>query len=136
MKKNNPKDLMKDPFYAAIMFRIESHIHARDVEAQNESKLELTDSNIKSSIRKALGFLQGGKPNLDPGNPRDQWIGRIAMELAWTDETFAKENVSRQDYVFALLAVESSLKTRREMAGHSRGYLDFLKRFIEDRRID
>ncbi len=132
---NNPKDLMKDPFYAEIMFRIESHIHGRDAEVQREANLELTDSNIKSSIRKALGFLQGKPPKMDPADAREQWIGRLANELAGMAETFPTKNVSRQDYVLALLAVESSLKTRREMAGHSRGYLDFLKRFIGERRI-
>lgn len=125
---------MKDPFYAAIMHKIETLIHERDVEAKGET--ELTDSNVKSSIRKALGFLTNKPPKMNPGDLREQWIGRIAIDLAGlADALKASDDLGRQDYIKALLAVEGSLKTRREMAGHSRGYLDFLNHFIDDHRI-
>ena len=42
------------------------------------------------------------------------------------------EPVTKKDWVLCLKSAESSLKTRKEMHGHSRGYLDFLKRFIEE----
>ncbi|MCK4563064.1 MAG: hypothetical protein KAU94_00160 [Verrucomicrobia bacterium] len=137
MKKKNPADLMQDPFYAQIMFRIETLIHERDEEAKRESDLTLKDTNVKSSIRKAMGMLQGKSPKLDPGPLLDHWIGRIATDLCGLWEVFEKEgNVEQRQYIRALLAVEDSLKTRRELEGHSRGYLDFLKRFIEQCRID
>ena len=137
MKKKNPSDLMKDPFYAQIMFRIETLIHERDEEAKRESDLTLKDTNVKSAIRKAMGMLQGKSPQLDSSTPQNQWIGRIAIDLSGLGESMnASENIERKDYIRALLAVENSLKTRRELEGHSRGYLDFLKRFIEQRRID
>jgi len=136
MKKKNPVDVMKDPFYADIMHRIETLIHERDEEAQRESLLELTDSNVKSAIRKALGFLTNKPPKMNPDVPREQWIGRIAIDLAGLSESLkSSQDLERKKYIQALLAVEDSLKTQREMAGHSRGYLDFLKRFIEKKRI-
>ena len=137
MKKKKAGDLMKDPFYAQIMFRIETLIHERDEEAKRESDLTLKDTNVKSAIRKAMGMLQGKSPKLDPGPLLDHWIGRIAIDLCGQCNVVEnEENVERRHYIRALLAVEDSLKTRRELEGHSRGYLDFLKRFIEQRRID
>jgi hypothetical protein len=37
-------------------------------------------------------------------------------------------------FIAALKATQQSLDTRREMAGHSRGYLDFLGDFMNDVR--
>ncbi len=137
MKKKKAGDLMKDSFYAEIMFGIESLIHERDEKAKRESDLTLKDTNVKSSIRKALGLLQGKPPKLDSSTLQNQWIGRLAVDLSGLGESMkADQNIERKDYILALLAVEDSLKTRREYEGHSRGYLDFLKRFIEQRRID
>ena len=42
--------------------------------------------------------------------------------------------VSRAEFNKALLAAEDTLKLRREMGGHSRGYLEFLKEFIPEAR--
>ncbi len=124
---------MKNPFYAQIMHRIETLIHSRDAEALRDSSLSLTDSNIKSALRKAVGFLQGKRPALDMDDAREQWISRVATELvSLGDFLKEKQELEQKEYLRALLAVEDSLKTRREMYGHSRGYLDFLKRFIEN----
>jgi len=126
---------MNDPFYSGIMFEIESLIHARDDEAL-EHGLRLTDSNVKSAIRKTMGMFAGKPVRSTPDDERKQWIGRMAIDLAGQAESLEKRDVGLKDYTRALLAVEDSLKTRREYEGHSRGYLDFLKRFIEQRRID
>ena len=40
-------------------------------------------------------------------------------------------SISKNDWILALRVVDDSLKTRREMGGHSRGYLEFLERFLE-----
>jgi hypothetical protein len=134
MNKKASGSLMKDPFYAGIMHKIETLIHHCDEEALRDSSLSLTDSNVKSAIRKAVGLLQGKRPALDMGDAREQWISRIATDLVNLNGIGQKEVllVDPKDYLRALLAVEDSLKTRREMYGHSRGYLDFLKRFIEN----
>ena len=135
MKKNSAGDLMNNPFYSRIMFEIESLVHKRDEEAL-EQGLRLTDSNVKSAIRKTMGMFEGKPVASTPDDERKQWIGRMAIELAGLAESFEKRDVARKDYSRALLAVEDSLKTRREFEGHSRGYLDFLKRFVEQHRID
>ena len=126
---------MDDPFHAQIMFKIEKLIYDRDKKAK-EYNLLLTDSNIKSSIRKTLGLFKGKLIQSTPNDERKQWIGRVAIELAGLSEILEKEKIERKHYTRALLAVEDSLKTQRERAGHSRGYLDFLEVFIEEARID
>jgi hypothetical protein len=83
-----------------------------------------------------LGIFNGKPIPRAPDDERKKCIGRMAIELVGLSEVFEKKDVERKHYVRALLAVEDSLKTRRELEGHSRGYLDFLKRFIEERRID
>ena len=134
MSKKEP--IMKSPFYAEIMHKIETLIHARDEEALRDS-VSLTDSNIKSAIRKAVGLLDGKRPALAMNDAREQWVSRIATDLVNLNGSLKKEVllVESKDYPRALLAVEDSLKTRREMYGHSRGYLDFLKSFLEDHRL-
>ena len=137
MARTNLTDLMKDAHYAGIMHEIERAIHRSDGEASAEAGLRLTDSNVKSSIRKALGFLQGKPPRLEPGDPRGKWIGRLAVELVGLGEFFeVKRQVERKDYILALLAVEDSLTTRREYHGHPRGYLDFLRGFLAEGKVD
>ena len=135
--RTNLTDLMKNAFYAGIMHEIERVIHRSDAQASAEAGLCLTDSNVKSSIRKALGFLQGKPPRLETNNPRAKWVGRLAVELTGLGEFFeVKRQVERKDYILALLAVEDSLTTRREYHGHPRGYLDFLRGFLAVGKVD
>ena len=47
----------------------------------------------------------------------------------------SNEPTINKDWILSLKATEDSLKTRREMYGHSRGYLDFLKGFIDEGKI-
>ena len=126
---------MRDPFYARIMLRIETHIHNADSQAKAESSVLLTDSNVKSSIRKALVFLNGKQPKMESGNAKDRCIGALATGLAGMCEHLEKEQVARKDYTLALLAVEDSLKTRHDHYNQPRGYLDFLQTFIRDGNI-
>lgn len=131
----SPGDLMKDPFYAQIMFRIETLIHEQDLAAQAES-LTVKDSDAKSAIRKALGFLKGKPPKQSGDDLRDIWIMETAKGLfALGKAVKSEQQLEEAQFCRALLAVEDSLKTRREMNGHSRGYLDFLRSFIEEKKI-
>jgi hypothetical protein len=124
MKSGN---LMKDPFYAQIIHAVEVRIHDFD-ETARRAGVSLTDSNIKSAIRQALGRLKDNPPKSDGADERGKQIEALGVDLT---VLCSVQQVKTADYLKALLAVEDSLKTRREMAGHSRGYLDFLKRFIE-----
>ena len=118
---------MKDPFYARLMLGIESLIHEHD----QESDRKFTDSDAKSSIRKALSILKGKPLVAPPKSERDRRKGALTIALVGNFEWEEKKaKVTRSDYVKALLAVEDSLKTRREYHGHPRGYLEFLEGFI------
>jgi len=118
------------------MLKIETQIHKADSRAKEESGVLLTDSNVKSAIRKALVFLEGRTPKIESGNARDRCIGAFAIELSGMSEQLEKEEVARKDYTLALLAVEDSLKTRHDYYNnHPRGYLDFLRSFIREGNV-
>ena len=122
---------MKDPFYARIMLSIESLIHEHD----QKSDGKFTDSDAKSSISKALSMLKGKPLTGPPKSERDRMKGALSIALVGNFELEEKEaSITRGDHVKALLAVEASLKTRREHHGQPRGYLDFLVGFIAQAR--
>jgi hypothetical protein len=128
-------DLMKDPYYAGMIFAIEGHLHDYDVRVETDEDVKLKDSDIKSAIRKAMGLLRGAGTLKPPKDQQDRLKGALAIELVGVYESKAMpEGSSRADFINALLAVEDSLKTRREMGGHPRGYLEFLGGFVAESR--
>ncbi len=127
---------MKDPYYAHIMMEIEVNLHKSDSDAKKTKNLELKDSDIKSAIRKAFGIMKGKNPEQNKENARDQWVRDLAIVIVDLGKYLELEKgISRKDYILSLLAVEDSLKTRRDFYGHSRGYLDFLKNFLAEGRL-
>jgi hypothetical protein len=127
----NTGDLMKDPFYVGLVYKIEAQIHEYDLTTMAEEEFNLKDSDVKSAIRKALGILRGKGGMKTPKKDVERIKGRLAIELVGAYEVKAKATeLKRSEYSTALLAVEESLITRREMGGHSRGYLEFLKEFF------
>ncbi len=134
--------LLKDPFYANIMYVVESTIHKIDLAAQEEG-IRLTDSNVKSALRKALGIVKGKKPTLPNTSEKDELLKELVLnlvkvgaeiEMEYENEygSVSVKSLSKNDWALVLRGVEESLKTRREMHGHSRGYLDFLAEFVRD----
>lgn len=123
----NSRDLMKDSYYAMIILGIESLIHEHD----RESGGKFSDSDAKSSIRKTLSILKGKQPVSAPTNERERL--KEALAIALVDDFRSQQEIAglpRSDYMRALLATEKSLKTRRDIHGHSRRYLDFLGEFL------
>ena len=126
---------MKDPYYARMIFAIEGHVHDYDVAVRENENVELKDSDIKSALQKALGILRRSQTMKPAKDQRDRIKGTLAIELVGIYQSGAMpEGASRGEYSNALLAVEDTLKLRREMGGHSRGYLDFLAEFIAEAR--
>ena len=124
-------DIKRDPFYTVLIFQIEEHIFLRDREAEIKEGLMLTDSDIKSGMRKAMSILAGNQALSPPKNARERWKGRLAIEFVGIYEDLSgKSDLTRKQFKTALLVVEDSLKTQREHHGHPRGYLDFLRDFI------
>ena len=124
---------MKDPYFAAILMRIESHIHGTDRETRAAGGFSSKDSAVKSALRKAE-LAMGGKPSAKkPKGSEEDWIAALCGALVGIGREMAKEGgVPAVHFIAALKATQSSLDTRREMAGHPRGYLDFLAEFMSE----
>ncbi len=128
-------NLMKDPYFAQIMLRVETCIHEADHEAREEEGLMPKDSSVKSALRKAELGLAGKKPAKPPKDALENWIAGLAELLVETAaELEESEGVSKGDFLRILGAAKDSLDTRREMANSPRGYLDFLEGFIKQAR--
>ena len=136
MKKKSSADLMKDPFYGKLMHAIEIVIYEEDLASKNED-LQIKDSDAKSAIRKALGTFKGKPPKKPGSTPREQWALQTAKEFVLLCQALkvGGNPIEVASFCRALLAVEDSLKLRREINDHPRGYLDFLKMFIEEKKI-
>lgn len=126
----NFESIKREPYFAPIIFGIESIIRKHDAQATSK----FVDSDAKSAIRKAVSIIKGKKalPEL-PKDERERTKVVLSIALVGEYEHLKKtEQVQGADFINCLLAIEDSLKTRREMAGHSRGYLEFLKDFIAE----
>jgi uncharacterized protein (DUF1778 family) len=55
---NNPTNRMKDPFYASLLFRVETHVHAVDCAAK-VTGISLNDSQVRSAILRAAKVVAG-----------------------------------------------------------------------------
>lgn len=129
------RDLMKDPYFAAILMRIESHIHETDRETLAAGGFSPKDSAVKSALRKAELAMGGKPPAKKPKGAEEEWIAALCDALVAMGREMAKEGgLPAAHFIAALKATQESLDTRREMAGHSRGYLDFLAEFISGAR--
>ncbi len=124
---------MKDPYFAAILMRIESHIHDTDRETLAAGGFLPKDSAVKSALRKAE-LAMGGKPSAKkPKGAEEEWIAALCGALVGIGREMAKEGgLPPAHFIAALKATQSSLDTRREIARHSRGYLDFLVEFMSE----
>jgi hypothetical protein len=136
----NTTDLMRDPFYAGLMFHIERQIVEADAEARAKG-VRFTDSNIKSLLVKLKAIAEGESPSLEAGNQKEELLCGLVKRIhasragvregaspdARIDET---KIVSDRDWLLGLKAVADSLKLRRSDEAGSRDYLDFLNDFI------
>lgn len=126
---------MNDPFFAGIMFQIESVIFTADCTAG----IELKDSYIKSSLNKAKHIAQGKPPKSIPKNDRDRFILQLAQDINVVRSDIRESDnpnsifedgacISTAEWILAIKAVEGSLKNHTESG--TRCYLDFLKGFM------
>ncbi|MCZ6672198.1 MAG: hypothetical protein O7C75_04585 [Verrucomicrobia bacterium] len=100
-------------------------IHKSDEDSKS-SGVTLTDSNVKSCIQKALGFARGKSPSLPEKSEKEKILKVLAQSLSQLREALqpgsnTEEGISKQAWILSLKATEDSLKTKREMYGHSRG---------------
>jgi len=136
-------DLMNDPFYAQLMFVIESAICMADKDAK-KAGVRLTDSSIKSALNKARRITpQQVVTPLTKLECRDDFVEELARSIAANRELLAEENedggdkqeVSPADWKNAISAVEASLKVRRSTEPGTRYYLDYICDFIGEGKV-
>ena len=135
----NTTNLMYDKFYARLIWHIENKILDADKLAQLEN-IQLTDSNVKSSILKARNIAKKGKLKSQPKNRKEEILFDLAyridelktsLKATDFDNNKHEENssLSLSDWLLALRAVEDSIKLRATSGG--RVYLEFIKDFIK-----
>jgi len=135
-------DLMKDPFYAGILFAIESKIHEGDRLAALRG-ITLTDSNIRSLLIKTIHAAGGKLPQSVPSSAgaKDQFLTEFLHQLIAAKATVMERKempdgkleespLPSTDWIKALEAVKESCAVRTGDESGSRGYLDFLANFI------
>jgi hypothetical protein len=135
-------DLMNDPFYAGILFAIESKIHEGDRLAASRG-IALTDSNIRSLLIKTIHAADGKLPRPIPAfaSAKDQFLAELLDQIIkgknlvvvgreLPDGTIEKSPLPSVDWTKALEAVKESCAIRTGDEPGSRGYLDFLADFI------
>ena len=132
----NYTDLLKDPYFSGIIFEIERTIHEIDSDLI-VTGITLNDTNVKSCLQKTIGHSKGKKPSIPEKNEKEKGMKRITKSLIDLGEELMSDEedidpATKKEWILSLKATEHSLKLRKEMHGHSRGYLDFLKGFIED----
>lgn len=137
-------DAMRDPFYAPVIFAIESKIHEADRLAAARG-IVLSDSAIRSLLVRAINEARGKPAKSAPGaSAKDQLIGEIPAQLASVRAGFKIGQSSLDgtpedtvplpvgDWILALEAVKNSCAIRTTGAPGSRGYLDYVGQFIQE----
>jgi len=136
----NIQNLMKDPKFQDLMYRLESRIHDFDERAKSAG-IVITDTNVKSVIRKFMGVIKGKSSSSSSDTTEvdramiDLTLLLVVFRENYDSEETGDQKLGKKDWLLLLKALEDTLKMRREMYGHSRGYLDFLKGFLEEGRL-
>lgn len=131
---------MKDPFYAGLVFQIEHIICQADDDAKSKG-LQLTDSQVRSTLIKTQKKLHGGGADIPPANEKDRILAELINSLchapnALMQQTTKADGTSEErpleisDWLKALETVEDSVKTRKSSIPGSRDYLDFVHGFL------
>ena len=133
------RDVMKNEALNGVVMQLEMAIHTIDVAANGDSEngegnFGLTDSVVKSALRRAMGHVKGRPPKAIKGQKeRDVWLRNLGENL-WTSCQKEMKGCSRGDVLKSLGAIEDSLKIHT--VGDSRGYLDYLTDFFEEMGVE
>jgi hypothetical protein len=146
--KQNAHDRMKDPFFGYLMAVIEKVIVQADTEAMERSR-KFTDSQIRSTLIKAIKTAKGEKPAIPAGSEHDKLLADliprilrkredILTRIVDEDNNEHAEDNERPDepvqlshWILAMETVVSSIRIRTQMTPGSRGYLDFIHDFVK-----
>lgn len=135
-------DLMQDPFYASILFAIESKIYEGDRLAVSRG-ITLTDSNIRSLLIKTIHAARGKLPQPVPASAgaKDQFLAEFLYQMIAAKDSVMERRESSDgtleeiplpctDWIKALETAKESCAIRTGDEPGSRDYLDFLADFI------
>ena len=134
--------LMRDPFYAQILFAIERRIQRADVAAAQRG-LAYTDSIVRSALVQAANTAKGRPPApVPPTAPAKERLPAepaAAILLARTDLQIVEpatdgaevvKPLPTSQWVDSLQAVRESCAIRGDGKPGSRAYLDYLHEFM------
>lgn len=131
----NKNTIMKDPFYAPILFEIESCILSCVRSAKAEG-VEMNDSQIRSTLNKVRKTSEGGKPQIPDTSPRDKALVGLHGDLIKVRAGFIAEEsdgtrkpLPTKEWTLCLRTIEDSIQRYATGSG-SRGYQEFLEDFI------
>ncbi len=137
-------DLMKDSFYAGIIFEIEQKIVEVDQLARSEGVV-FTDSQVISALTKVLGAAEGKPAKTGAiSNRRDELLAGLSEKLKEVRGKIFESEVDHEpkilkpldtaDWVKALRCVIESARMRKGSTAGGRNYLDFLEPFLAQSR--
>ena len=133
---------MKDPFYAQILYAVESRLHESDLQAK-QSGLTLTDSAARSVLVRALNAERGRPPAPVPtaAGLKEKFLTSmlegidavrrdIRVQAKRQDGSVEEGPLPGVDWVLVLECLRDSCELRTGSRPGSREYLDYLARFI------
>lgn len=129
---------MRDLRYAPILLEIETRIVAADIVARSQ-QIELTDSQVRSALRKLVLLAKGERPSIASDKPRERILAGLVVTLsdARTSLGFSQGDAKNPApltatvWINALTTIVDSIHTRTAGAG-SRAYLDFVGNFVKE----
>ena len=131
----NTTDIMKDPFFAPILFEIERRI-LTCVHSARVAGIEINDSQIRSTLNKVRKTSEGGKPQIPNESPREKALVGLHGDLLKARAGFMSEDseghrepLSTREWTLCIRTIEDSIQ-RYSTGSGSRGYQDFLESFI------
>jgi len=146
--KQNAHDRMKDPFFSYLMAAIEKVIAQADTEAKERGR-QFTDSQVRSTLIKAIKTAKGAKPAIPSGSEHEKLLADLIPRILRKREDIltrvvdedgnehADDNERPDDpvllsqWILAMETVVSSIRIRAQMIPGSRGYLDFIHDFVK-----
>lgn len=131
----NITNIMKDPFFAPILFEIERRILACARSAKADG-IDMNDSQIRSTLNKVRKTSEGGKSQVPNESPREMALAGLHGDLLkvragfmFEDSEGNREPLPTKAWALCIRTIEDSIQ-RYSTGPGSRGYQDFLEGFI------
>ncbi len=137
------RDTMRDPRYSGILLEIERTLYEADRLATARGLL-LTDSSIRSLLVRAVNDAKGkvAKSAETAASGKDRFLAEAQQQLGAVRAAILEESdqpdgsvqqspLPTADWIAALEAIKDSCAVRTTSEPGSRGYLEFLRGFLD-----